>query len=66
MNPVDVIPNPEYETAPFEGICLDKNGARMSDMISAMMFGRARPPRYKQLDDGSYQEVPSHIANPKQ
>lgn len=54
-------PNPEYEKAQFEGACLDEHGNKMSDMMACLAFGRPRPPRYKQLPDGTFEEVFAYL-----
>lgn len=56
-----MVPNPEYEDAPFEAACLDKDGNKLSEMYVCILFGRPRPPRYRQLPDGSLEEVFSHV-----
>jgi len=48
--------NPEYHNAPYEGVAMDKDGKRCSEMVSAMVFGRLRPPRWK-LENGVLVEV---------
>jgi len=53
--------NPEYETAPFEGAVLDKDGNKLSPEAVCMAFGRIRPPRYKLKKNGELMEVLSHV-----
>jgi hypothetical protein len=60
-----LIPNPEYEEAPFEGAALDKNGNKMSELVACLIFGRPRPPRFVQKPDGAFQEVSAFLPEQK-
>lgn len=62
---IKMIPNPEYEEVQFEATCLDEHGNKMSKMVVCMFYGRIRPPRYKKLPDGTFEEVFSHLPEGK-
>lgn len=57
-----LIENPEYETAPFQGVVLDEDGRRLSDMTACLVFRRLKPPRYRRNYDGTLSEVFPYLA----
>lgn len=53
-------PNPEYETARYEGVVLDDKKNKLSDTVASVLYGRPRPPRFKKVND-TFVEVPAFI-----
>ena len=58
---MNLVPNPEYEKAELQGVVMNGMGIKLSDEISALAFGRTKPPRYNRTPSGGLVEIPAFL-----